>query len=594
MRVADYIAKHLEATGVKAVFLVSGGGMMHLADAIGCMEVCKYVCNHHEQACAMAAEGFARQSGSLGVCYVTSGPGATNILTGLVGAWQDSSPVLFVTGQSKVSQTVRGSGIRGLRQFGTFEVDIVSIVEPVTKYAAFVDDPKQVRHHLEKAIHLATTGRPGPVLLDVPLDVQGAAIDPDSIDGFILPPQPPGLDCETAAGILEKISLAKYPLILAGHGVRCANAVPLFRKVVARLRAPVVTTQLAKDLLPYESPLFTGHPGVKGDRAGNFAVQNADLILSIGCSLHVQTTGWELAEFAPRACKIQVDWDEAVLKRQQVGVSQQVHCDLVRFLESLDALTREDRDFARNNAWRQRCADWKERYSVMREPHRLGEGPVNYYELADVLSDVLQGNETIVTDAGSAFYVMGQAFRIKGQQRYIVSGALGAMGYALPASIGVAVANSAGMVVCVTGDGSLQMNVQELQALRQNCLNVKLIVINNRGYASIRNTQKTFFAGHFVGTGPEAGLSFPSLEKLALAHGLPYVLCSERGVLREQMRHALATPGPVVFEIIGHADQEVIPTVSSIRLENGSMKSKPLHDMFPFMPADELRANMCY
>jgi acetolactate synthase-1/2/3 large subunit len=357
---------------------------------------------------------------------------------------------------------------------------------------------------------------------------------------------------------------------------------------------PVVTTQLAKDLLAYASPLFTGHPGVKGDRPGNFAVQNADLILSIGCSLHVQTTGWELEEFAPRAYKIQIDQDEAVLQRERVGVAQKVNCDLVSLLKDLDALTETGWDGARGSGWRQRCADWKNRYAVMREPHRMGEGPASYYEFADVLSEALQGNETIVTDAGLAFYVMGQAFRIKEEQRYIVSGAMGAMGYALPASIGVAVADPARMVVCVTGDGSLQMNVQELQTLRQNGLNVKLFVINNRGYASIRNTQKAFFAGHFVGTGPEAGVSFPPLEKLASAHDLPYVLCPERAFLRERVQHALTAQGPVVCEIVSQTDQEVIPTVSSVRLENDSLKSKPIHDMFPFMSADELRDNMCY
>ena len=591
VRVADYIAGHLRKIGVKTVFLVSGGGMMHLVDALGRAGGCEYLCNHHEQAAAMGAEGYARQSGSLGVCYATSGPGATNILTGLVGAWQDSSPVLFVTGQSKVAQTIRGSGIRRLRQFGTFEVDILSMVESVTKYAAFVDDPSLVRYHLEKAIHMALSGRTGPVLLDVPLDVQGALVDPDRLTGFSPEVSGAPLEDQAAARILEQIRAARRPLILAGHGVRCAGAVPLFREIAARLHTPVVTTQLAKDLLPYDFPLFTGHPGVKGDRAGNFAAQNADLILSVGCSLHTQTLGWEPREFAPRAHKIQVDLDEALLQREQAGVDEKVCCDLVSLLAAFQRLIDEHWDTGRSCDWRQQCADWKNRYHVMNEPHRLDEGPVNFYEFADVLSDALQGDETIVTDAGSAFYVMGQAFRVKESQRYIVSGAMGAMGYALPASIGAATASPAAPVICVTGDGSLQMNVQELQTVRHYRPNVKLFIINNDGYASIRNTQKAFFSGHLVGTGRSSGVSFPPLERLADAYGLPYVRCPERAVLHDRIRQTLATAGPVVCEVQAQAEQEVMPAVSSVKLDNGAMKSKPLDDMFPFLPRDEYARN---
>jgi acetolactate synthase-1/2/3 large subunit len=592
MRVADYIAQYLERIGVKAVFLVSGGGMMHLVDAAGKLENCRYICNHHEQACSMAAEGYARQSGSLGVCYATSGPGATNILTGLVGAWQDSAPILFLTGQSKVSQTIRGSVIHDLRQFGTFEVDIVPIVESVTKYAVFLDDPKMIRYHLEKAVFLATHGRPGPVLIDVPLDVQGAIVESEDLPGFPLPPAAPPMDSQMASGVLQQIMSASRPVILAGHGIRCAGAVPLFRKIVSRLQVPVVTTQLGKDAIEYDSSIFTGHPGVKGDRAGNFAVQNADLILTLGCSLHVQTTGWELGEFAVAATKIQVEVDPAVLEREQVGVSQKLCHDLGSFLEALDESVDKGWSGGPDNDWRQRCAEWKTRYAVMREPHRIVDGPVNYYEFVDVLSDLLGGQEIVVTDAGLAYYVMGQAFRVKASQRYIVSGALGAMGYALPASIGAAVAEPKSTVICVTGDGSLQTNIHELAVLRHHGLNVKLLVVNNLGYASIRNTQNAFFAEHLVGTGPENGLFFPPLDQLASTYGIPFVRIPNRAALREKLQEALETPGPVICEIMAQSDQEVIPTVSSVRLEDGSMKSKPLHDMFPFLSREEVNSNL--
>lgn len=592
IRVADFIAQHLQSIGTKAVFLVSGGGMMHLVDALGRLERCRYVCNHHEQASSMAAEGYARQTGTLGVCFATSGPGATNILTGLVGAWQDSSPVLFVTGQSRRSQTIRGSGIKGLRQFGAFEVDIVPIVKSVTKYAAVLDDPQRARYHLEKAIFLALSGRMGPVLLDVPLDVQGAIVESTTLQGFSAPFARQPLDRKEAAGILQQLGSARRPLILAGHGIRCSNSVSLFRKVVSRLRVPVATTQLGKDVLPYDSPFFTGHPGVKGDRAGNFAVQNADLILVLGCSLHAQTTGWELEEFAVHATKIQVDLDRTILARERVGVTQKVECDVVSFLEAWDALIDKSWSGPRGSDWFRRCGAWKTRYAVIREAHRIEAGPANYYEFVDVLSQLLKERETIVTDAGSAYYVMGQAFRVKTFQRYIVSGAMGAMGYALPASIGAAVASPDTSVICVTGDGSLQMNMQEMAVMKHHNLNIKLFVVNNMGYASIRNTQRSFFNGHLVGTEPQTGVSFPSLSQLAAAYGLPFVHCPDRLGLRERLSQTLRMPGPAICEVAAMPDQDVIPTVSSVRLEDGSMQSKPLHDMFPFLPRQELERNM--
>jgi acetolactate synthase-1/2/3 large subunit len=568
--------------------------MMHLLDAVGRVKGWRYYCHHHEQAAAMAAEGYARQSGSLAVCYATQGPGATNLLTGLAGAWLDSSPVLFLTGQSRVAQTIRGTRSEGLRQFGTFEVDIVPIVQSVTKYAAFLDDPSQVRFHLEKALHLATSGRPGPVLLDVPLDVQGALVDAESLAPFEadrdLPAAPGEAEART---ILAQLHSARRPLILGGHGVRCARAVASFQRLVHQLQIPVVTTQLAKDLLPYSDPMFVGHPGVRGDRAGNFAVQNADLILSIGCSLHSQNTGYEHEEFAPKAYKIQVEIDPAMLEREQVGVSRKVLSDTAAFLAKMNAVAERLASPALRE-WRQRSGEWKTRHAATREPHRIDQGPVNFYEFAAVLSDQLQGGETIVTDAGSAYYVMGQAFRLKGRQRYLVSGALGAMGWALPASLGVCAADPEVMAICVTGDGSLQTNLHELQTLKHYGFNVKAFIINNEGYASIRNTQRNFFDGHIVAAGTETGVTAPPLDRLAEAFGLPYVDCANSTQLRSAVCQTLLTPGPVLCGITGQTDQQILPGVQSVRLADGRMASRPLHDMVPSLGAEELRRNMCW
>ena len=596
MRVADYIAQRLAEAGARSVFLLSGGGGMHLFDAIGRNAQLRYCCNHHEQASAIAAEAYARRSGTLGVCCATSGPGATNLLTGLVGAWQDSAPMVCLTGQSKVSQTIRGSQIEGLRQFGTFEVDIVSIVRPVTKYAVFLNDPSSVRYHLEKAIYLATHGRPGPVLLDVPLDIQGARIDPQTLRGYndAAPPLPSCSAAEMDA-LTAAIRSAERPLILAGHGLHAAGAVEQFRRVALRLGIPVVTTQLAKDLLPYDAPGFVGHPGVKGDRAGNLAVQRADLILSLGCSLHEQTTGYEIEQFAPQAKKFQVDLDAAILERSARIDSHKIHADATQFLTLLEQRAHQGwADQSAWSAWRRCCRQLKSRYAVAHEPHRIGgEGdPVNFYEFAELLSRQLQGDETIVTDAGSAFYVMGQAFRVKESQRYIVSGCLGAMGYALPAGIGAAAAQPGSNTICVTGDGALQLNIQELQTLRHTQPNVKLFVINNGGYVSIRNTQRTFFDGFLVGCDAASGVSLPCLEKIVRAYDLPYVACPDRRSLPGAVERALSQTGPVVCGIAADPNQQVIPTVTSERLPDGRMRSRPLDEMFPYLDANELCATL--
>ncbi|MBI3331724.1 thiamine pyrophosphate-binding protein [Candidatus Peregrinibacteria bacterium] len=596
MRVADYIAGHLSRIGVRDVFLLSGGGMMHLIDAVSRTEGITYHCNHHEQACAMAAEAYARLTHQLGVCYATSGPGATNILTGLVGAWIDSAPVLYITGQSNVRQSIRGSGIKGLRQFGTFEVDAVPIMQSVTKYAVFLDDPLKARYHLERAIHLALSGRPGPVLLDVPLNVQGAKIDPATLEGYdpaeddTRLPASPGAD--VMRSIVERLEKAERPLILAGHGVRVAGAAALFCSVIDALHIPVVTTQLANDLLAYEHPLFVGHPGVKGDRPGGFAIQNADVILTLGCSLHAQTTGYETNLFAPKAFKIQVDLDDAVLQRENVGVQQKVRSSVTGFLTALRCAMPPTWQGTRFAPWRNRCQDWKERYSILKEPHDFSDGPVNYYEFQHILSELLKGDEAIIADAGSAFYIFGQAFRCKGDQRYIASGGLATMGYTVPACIGAACAEPRKMIIGLTGDGSFHMNVPELQTILHGNFNIKLFVLNNSGYSCIRNTQDTYFGGHHVGTEAESGVSFPSFERIAHAYDIPYIRCEERSHLRESIAKALAASGPVLTEIICQYDQAFLPLLTSEKKEDGTLVAKPIHDLFPFLDRDELKKNM--
>lgn len=591
MRVSDYIVNHLEDIGTEAVFFLSGGGMMHLIDSAGRKNKMKYYCHHHEQCSGIAADAYARISGKVGVCYATSGPGGTNTLTAVVGAYQDSTPVLFITGQSKLSQTIQGSGLNGLRQFGTFEVDIIPSVKPYTKYAEMIKSAKEIRFHLEKALYLAKTGRPGPVFLDIPIDIQGALVDPEKLVGFDVekektlnqktnPPQ----DLST---VFEKLTQAKRPVILAGYGVRVAQAVEQLKQFSERLSIPVLTTCFGKDILEYDHDLFIGHPGMKGERAGNFAVQMSDFVLSIGCSLHVTTTGYELDQFAPQAVKVLVDPDEWVLKREAVGVDYKFQMDCREFLLNSLILANQS-NYHVPKSWIQKCQSWKNQFSPYSEPLNISKTEINYYNLMSQIDQQSKEGDIIVTDAGSAFYVIGQAYRVKKNQRIINSGSLGAMGFALPAATGSAVADPEARVICITGDGSLQTNLHELAVIYKNKLNVKVIVINNDGYVCIRNTQNNFFNGHLVGSSQDSGVYIPELKKIADTFQLPFFQVKELIKLQETLASFMSEKGPALLEVITPRVQEIIPSVSSVRLENGSMKSKPLHDMFPFMTEVQL------
>jgi len=583
IKVSDLIVKFFEDKGVENIFLLSGGMMMHLLDSVSKSEKIKYVCNHHEQACSIAAEAYARVKNSIGVCYATSGPGATNTVTGIAGAWLDSSPLIYLTGQSRTSLTSRCSGIENLRMFGNFEVDIVEIVKPITKYSYFLDDPKKVLYHLEKAFYLATNGRPGPVLLDVPLDIQGSMVNEDELTHFIIPGK---IDYKIDLEFL-KIDLIKFkqPLIIAGHGIRVANQVENFRMLIHQLQIPVVTTQLANDLLPYNDDLYIGKVGLRGDRAGNFAVQSADLIISIGTSLHITTTGYELDAFAPQAKKIVIDIDEAILEKNKNISQLQIKCDVSTFISELQ----KNIQTLKVNSWIGKLNKWKRQFLIINEPHERLNDEINTYHLISLLSESLKGEEVLITDAGSLYYITGQAFISKKDQRVIVSGALGAMGYALPASIGAAFAAPEKNIICITGDGSMQLNVQELQTIAHYNLNCKIIIINNNGYASIRNSQASFLDGHIAGSSEETGVSFPNWEKIADAYSLPYVREDKFSRLFDVFNSFVDKKGPLVIEIIVPENVVMIPAVTSIRLADGSFKSNKLHEMVPELTEQELK-----
>lgn len=582
IKVSDLIVRFFEEKGVEHVFLLSGGMMMHLLDSVSRSSKIRYICNHHEQSAAMAAEGYARVKNTVGVCYATSGPGATNTVTGVAGAWLDSSPVIYLTGQSRSTLTSRGAGISELRMLGNFEVDITEIVKPITKYTYFLNDPTEVIYHLEKAYHLALDGRPGPVLLDVPLDIQGMMVDEDLLRHFELP-EPKAYDFD-AELLFQEIVSAERPLIIGGHGIRVANQVKEFRQLVDALKIPVVTTALANDLLPYDYDLYIGKVGLRGDRAGNFAVQSADLIITLGSSLHITTTGYEIDEFAPQAKKIVLDIDSAVLKKNKDVSQIQMQVDITTAITDLASIAKP----IHVEHWTSKLIQLKHSFPIMKEPHARLEDEINTYHLVDKLSNVLKGDEVLVTDAGSLYYITGQAFLTKVNQRVIVSGALGAMGYALPAAIGASIAKPDVNVICITGDGSMQLNVQELQTIAHYQLNIKVIIINNNGYASIRNSQASFQDGHIAGASAETGVTFPNWRTLALAYNLPFRSEESYSGLENTLEQLIAHEGPIILEVIIPENVTMIPAVTSVRLENGSFKSNRLHEMTPQLNVPEL------
>ncbi len=587
MKVSDIIRDFFEEKGVESVFLLSGGMMMHLLDSISKSKKIKYICNHHEQASAMAAEGYSRVKNSIGVCYATSGPGATNTITGIAGSWLDSVPTMFITGQCRTSLTTRGINLDTLRMLGTFEVDIVSIVKPITKYSAFVDDAKKIRYHLEKAFYFATNGRPGPVLLDIPLDIQGASVDVDKLEHFYPEEtKTPSQDNEIKK-LVELFKQSKKPVILAGHGVRVANQVEVFRKFIKNLNVPVLTTQLANDLMAYDDDHYIGKVGLRGDRAGNFCIQSADLIIGLGCSFHITTTGYEVNEFAPKAKKVLIDIDSSLLEKNRTISELQINMGVAEALTALKTLP--TKSSSEHEVWLEKLKLWKRSFKIINESHTQYEDKLNTYQIVDTLSDVLVSDEIIITDAGSLYYITGQTLKTKPNQRVIVSGALGAMGYALPTAIGACLAEPNKTVICLTGDGSMQSNVQELQTIATYNLNCKVIVLNNRGYASIRNSQASFLGGHIAAASEDTGVKFPDWKKLAEAYRVNYLQESNPKNLKNFLTKVISTSGPIFAEIVIPENILMIPAVTSKALGNGQFKSNRLHEMSPELSESDLK-----
>ncbi len=595
IRVADYIAKFLADRGIRHVFIVTGGGAMHLNDAIGRESRLKYICCHHEQACAMAAESYARLGGNLAAVNVTTGPGGINAINGVFGAWTDSVPMLVLSGQVKRETCLAFHDVPGLRQLGDQEADIIGMVSGITKYAALVREPESVRYHLEKALHLATSGRPGPVWLDFPIDLQGAKIDPEKLEGFT-PEKSPAAVSEknmalVCADLRARAASAERPVILVGGGIRASGGRDELLALLDHWRVPVVTAWNAQDVIWNSHPQFAGRPGTIGDRAGNFAVQNADFLLVLGSRLNVRQVSYNWKSFARSAFKAVVEIDPAELNKPTWRADLPVQADLRDVISGLLNLEPLSADPGRE-AWISRCQDWRARYPVVLPEYRAARESVNPYCFVESLFAALADDEVVVCGDGTACVTTFQAADIKRDQRLYTNSGCASMGYDLPAAVGACIAAGNRRVVCLAGDGSIQMNLQELQTIRTHNLPVKIFVLNNGGYHSIRQTQQNFFPDNIVGCGLDSGLAFPSFEKLAAVYDMPYQGIRNHQELRDKIENTLSANGPAICEIFLDLRQEFAPKLASRKLPDGSMVSPPLEDLAPFLSREELKSNI--
>jgi acetolactate synthase I/II/III large subunit len=599
MKLSDYVVRFVAEQGVKHVFLVTGGGAMHLNHSLACETAIEPVCNSHEQASAICAEGYAKATNHLGVCMVTTGPGGTNAVTGVAGAWLDSTPMLIISGQVKRPDRMFDKDGRplGMRQLGVQEVDIVSIVKPITKYAVTVLEPNDIRYHLEKAVYLAFHGRPGPVWIDIPLDVQASPIkEPSVLRGFdpaeLTAPRTDASLKQEVKRLVEKFSHAQRPLLFAGNGIRLAHAEKEFEQLRTLLGIPTVATWCAADLVPSNDPLYVGRPGSVAARGANFALQNSDFLLAIGVRLDFAITGYAPQNLARGAHKAVVDIDEAELKKLHPHVQQPIQADAKKFLTELLS-QRDSIRLSDHSAWDARCADWKTRYPVVTEEHRKPEGPVSVFHLAEVIGNEVKSEDRLVVgNSGSGIEIYLLAFPTLHSQRLFHTAGLGAMGYAIPMAIAVATANPGREVIAVDGDGGFMFNIQELETIRRLQLPIKFFVLNNDGYASIRASQKAYFGEAKLGSDRSNGLTVPSLTQVGAAFGLSSAVIKNQENLRADIRRVLEMKGPVVCDVIVVPDEMRAPRLQSYQKPDGSFVSKPLEDLFPFLPREEFLANM--
>lgn len=596
IKLSEYIADFFVQKGVEHIFTVTGGGAMHLNDAFGHKQGLTCIYNHHEQASAMAAEAYTRLTGKVaGVC-VTSGPGGTNALTGVLGGWLDSIPMFIISGQVKRETTVWSTNLP-LRQLGDQEFNIVSCVETMTKYTVIVTESNKIQYYLEKAWFFCNSGRGGPVWIDIPLDIQGTIIDTDELESFqeeeIKQTENPIYLIEQTKQILEKIRQAKRPVIYAGTGIRLAGARDEFLKVIEKLNIPVVTAWNAHDLLPDYHQLNCGRPGTVGTRGGNFVVQNSDLLIILACRMNLRLISYNYKEYAKHAYKIAIDIDKAELEKPTLKIDMPICAnvkDVLKAIEQSNYIS-ENKTHKKWLVW---CRQINKKYPVVCSNYFQIDKPLNPYVFIQKLFEQCEENEIIVCGNGSACVMTFQAAILKENQRLFTNSGCASMGYGFPASIGCAVAKRGQRILCIDGDGSFQMNLQELQTVVYNQLNIKIIILNNNGYHSIRQTQKNLFHSSLVGVSKENGISFPELERLAFAYQIPYIKIETINNIEEKIHNLLTTQGAVLCEVIVNPEQNFEPKLSSKVLPDGTIVSPPIDDMFPFLPKEEYEENQVW
>jgi acetolactate synthase I/II/III large subunit len=594
MKLAIYVFEYLKSKGIDTVFLVTGGGAMHLNDAIGRVEGIKFICNHNEQASAIAAEGYARVTNKPAVVNVTAGPGGINALNGVFGAFTDSIPMLIISGQAKRQTMLSTYNIPGLRQLGDQELDIISMVKNITKYSTVVSDPSTIKYDLEKALHLATSGRPGPCWLDIPVDVQGTLIDETTLKGFDVTTEM-NTDTDQLAKdvdtVIQKILSSERPAIIASTGIRLANAIDELYEFAELCGIPV-TTAWTHDVFDYYHPLHIGKQGTIGDRAGNFAVQNADLVLMLGSRMAIRQVSYNWENFARMAYKVQVDIDGAELIKPTIKIDLPLQYDVKLFLQEIIKKLKASKTntvdkFEKWVAW---CIERKIKYPVLQQHHKDPAKPINPYYFLHSLHEKLNANDIIVCGDATACIVTFQTSKIKKGQLLFSNSGCASMGYDVPAAIGAAVGGAGKRIICIAGDGSIQMNIQELQTIVHHQFNIKLFVMDNDGYLSIKSTQNSFFKLS-VGSSPASGVSFPDMERIGHAYNIPSFTLKDFN-FQEDLQKILDTPGPVLCNVKLDAAQLFEPKLSSKQLADGRMVSAPLEDMFPFLSEAELKENM--
>jgi acetolactate synthase-1/2/3 large subunit len=587
VKLSDYIFDFTSKKGIKDVFAISGGGCMHLIDSIGKNEELNYISAHNEQALAMATEGYARVKELPGVCVVTSGPGGTNTSTGIVGAWIDSIPMIVISGQV-TSDTL--SHDTGLRQFGIQECDITQYVKDYTKYAVTVTDPKTIRYHLEKAYYIATTGRPGPVWLDIPLDVQGQIIDVEDLESFVPEEEIESIDC--LEEIVDLINNAERPVIIYGYGVRLSKSQQELIDFIDTTKIPVISTWTSSDIIPTDDPMYIGRSGIMGDRGGNFTVQNSDLVIILGSRMSIPQVGYNYNLFARAAKKIMVDIDEVEINKASLSIDVKVVQDLKYFFKEFKKYIVENNvEFKSFLPWLEKCQNWKKKYPVNLPEYKDETEYINSFYFVDYLASKLDEKAVVVTDMGTSFTCTMQTFKTKKGQRLFTSCGIASMGFGLPGAIGACIANDKKETICIHGDGGLQMNIQELQTIVTYNLPIKLFVINNDGYITVKLMQQNHF-GRLVGADPTSDVKCPDLGKIAHAYGIEHIKLSNHDELHDNLDSILEKDGPVICEIMMHPYQMLAPRVSSMKLPDGKVVSKPMEDLFPFLPREEFEENM--